>query len=156
MEIKELIELLTNLATVLGIPSGLFLYFTNIKKEKQKYEYDAYISLDDKFASFQQLCIQYPQLNLHDISLENTNELSQEQKIQQAALFDILVSIFERAHFMYKSKVGKNSSQWIGWNAFMNQYAQNKIFVELWKSRNSQFSGTFVNHINNLIKENEL
>ena len=155
MTILGFFELLAHAATALGIPFALVAYLKAKRRERREQEYNAYHALDEKYVEYLQLCIQHPRLDMYYIPVESSDViLSPEEKIQQYALCDILISLLERAYLMYRDQSTPIArSQWEGsWSAYMRTWAKRETFRRLWDELGNQFDDNFVNYMNATIR----
>jgi len=149
MSILETLQVLSNLAALLGIPVGLFVFIDEKRKERRDREYGTYNALDEKYKEFLELCIKNPHLDLYDMPLSKSKKLSNIEKIQQLALFDILVSLLERAFLMYRDQSNWiKKRQWAGWSGYFEDYAAHPTFVKLWKIRGTEYDEDFMSYMN--------
>ena len=129
--IKDFFEFISYISVALGIP--FFLYqFTEDRKDR---EYGTFDSLDDKYTQFQMLCLEYPELNIHDIPFENEDEISDDEKKakQEEAALWILISLFERAFLMYQRHSEKvRQGQFEGWLSQMQFWYERANFRSAW------------------------
>lgn len=154
MQLPEILGMLANLAAFLGFPIAIYVFISEKNKERREREYGTYTALDDKYLDYERLCMQYPELDLYDVALENAPALSPEQKIRQYAMFDILVSLLERAFLMYEDQSDRiKKLQLVGWVEYMHDYAQRRIFQELWLVRGGQYEKRFEDYMNELIRQ---
>jgi hypothetical protein len=148
----EILQLLADFATFLGFPILIIVFINEKRKERREREYGTYNALDEKYIEFLKICMNNPELDLYDTPLEIVHELSPEQKIQQLALFDILVSLLERAFLMYKDQSDEvKKIQWAGWNEYMKDYAAHPVFRNLWHMRGIQFDSGFTEYMDGII-----
>ena len=153
MSLLELFEMLANIATILGIPVAIALFVNEKRKERRDREYGTYNALDEKFTEYLRLCMENPELDLYDAPLETEIELSPEQKIRQYAMFEILVSLLERAYLMYSDQSNKvKKAQWTGWSEYMHDYANRATFRRLWQLRGAEYDLDFMKYMNALIE----
>ncbi|MDQ6972865.1 MAG: hypothetical protein Q9M30_09460 [Mariprofundaceae bacterium] len=129
---KDLFELIGYIVVALGIP--FFIYQFNLERKDR--EYGTFDSLDDKYTEFQEICMQYPELNIHDIPFEKDQSISKtdlKNKQEEAALW-ILMSIFERAYLMYKRHSRKSrEGQFDGWVHQMELWYRRDNFQSAWQ-----------------------
>jgi hypothetical protein len=152
MTLSEWLDILTKLMTILGFPIALFVFINDRRIERKEREYGTYHALDEKYQEFLRLCVEYPRFNLYDVPLENPPDLSEQEKKQQAAVFDILVSLLERAFLMYRDQSNKvKKAQWVGWTSYMRDYSQHQVFKEIWMERGIDFDVDFTSFMNGLI-----
>lgn len=146
-----------NIATVLGVPIALFIFYWEKRKERLAREYATYDALDEKYISFLEGHLQWPELDVYDpsITMENWTTLSRVDKRRQQILYQILISIMERAYLMYHDKRDKiRKSQYEGWHAYMKAYAATPNFQYAWTElkMGEQFQSDFVYEMEDLIK----
>ncbi|MDD8025555.1 MAG: hypothetical protein PHI34_03495 [Acidobacteriota bacterium] len=152
--LNEILQTFAHIAAILGIPIAIILFINEKRKERRDREWGTYDALDDKWKDFLHLCIQHPEFDLYDIPLEKKVGLTPEQKIQQYAMFEILISLLERAFLMYRDQSDKiKKTQWKGWSEYMRDYARRETFHHLWKLRGIEYDQDFMDYIDPIIKE---
>lgn len=133
MDLPTIVTIIANIAATLGIPLAIMLFINEKRRERRDREYGTYNALDDKYIAFLQLCIDHPELNLYSIALESEVELSPQQKIQQYAMYEVLISLLERGFLMYRDQSTEvKRQQWIGWESYLQNWCKNKSFQDLW------------------------
>jgi hypothetical protein len=153
MALNEIVEIFSYIATILGIPIAIILFINEKRKERRDREYGTYHALDEKYHDYLKLCMENPELDLYDRPIEKKVQLTAEQKIRQYAMFEILVSLLERAFLMYHDQASSiKKAQWEGWNLYMQDYARSSTFGELWKLRGTEFDEDFTNHMNKIFE----
>jgi hypothetical protein len=150
----EIIQMLANLATIVGAPVAIVLFAGEKCKERRDREYGTYDALDQAYVSFMRLCMEHPELDLYDTPLGLEVELTPQQKIQQYAMFDTLISLLERAFLMYRDQSNRvMKAQWSdGWVGYIEDYASRPIFQELWAIRGIDYDRGFMDYLSSLIK----
>lgn len=155
--LMEFLQVLSYLSGIIGIPLAILVYWNNKRKERKEREYETYHSIDEKYVIYLQLCVQNPELDLYYIPLEEEVHLTAEQKIKQYALFEILVSLMERAFFMYSDKNSKiKESQWVGWDNFIRIWCKRENFRRIWKMVGKDFDENFYAYIEGIMKNTDL
>jgi hypothetical protein len=91
----EWMELLSYVATVIGIPMALVTYMYDNYKERQSEQGEIYDDLMAHYAGIQNKLFDYPELDQHDKPLPDL-----ENQRRQRILYEMLVSLFERAFIM--------------------------------------------------------
>jgi hypothetical protein len=154
--VKDLLDILSSLATILGIPIAILLFYNEKRRERKDREYGTYNALDDKYIDYLRLCLDNPDLDVFDIPLAHKGELTVEQERREMALLGILISILERAFLMYRDQSTKlKKSQWIGWDAYVREWSARANFRRAWKLiEGEQFDADFVAYLNMLISVN--
>ncbi|MBK8987361.1 MAG: hypothetical protein IPM39_15005 [Chloroflexi bacterium] len=150
----EVLEMLAYIATVLGIPIAILLFVNEKRKERRDREYGTYDALGKEYVDYLRLCMENPELDLYDIPLEIESELSAEQKIRQYAMFEILVSLLERAYLMYQDQsTDIKKSQWSGWDDYMHDYARRETFRRLWQTQGVEYDLDFIKYVTTVIEK---
>jgi hypothetical protein len=154
MPLKDIFEILAHIATVLGIPVAILIFFNEKRKERRDREYGTYDALDDKYQDYLRLCMDNPELDVYYAPLESMSESSREQKIRQWAMFEILLSLLERAYLMYQDQSSEiKKTQWLGWDRYMHDYAKHEIFRNLWHRMSAEYDSSFVEYMNSVIEK---
>ena len=144
---------LSNVVGMVGIPVAIYIFFNEKKKERLDREYGTYNALDDKYVEYLALCIQHPELDLYYVPIGGTApELSEEQKVKQLALFEVLLSQMERAFLMYSGHTSDfRREQWNGWDAYIKKWVKRANFGELLsKTDGQQFDHGFIAYLRDL------
>jgi hypothetical protein len=154
MTLKDTFELLAHIATILGIPVAILIFVNEKRKERRDREYGTYDALDEKYQDYLRLCMDNPELDVYYIPLEGKHELSREQKIRQWAMFEILLSLLERAYLMYQDQSSEiKKAQWFGWDKYMHDYAKRETFRNLWQELSVEYDSSFVEYMNSVIEK---
>lgn len=147
-------ELLSYVATALGVPLAIAAYLRAKSRERREREYAAYHAIDEKYLDYLRMCVEHPQLDLYYLPLEQGADLSAEEKIQQHAMCEILIALLERAFLMYRDQATEiKRAQWEGWNAYMHDWARRPNFRALWPELGEQFDEDFFRHMSSIIVE---
>lgn len=127
---------LSDLIQTLTLVVAAFSIWWQLKKANEDRENGTYDSLDVRFMSFLEACSKYPELEVYNPLRNNWSELDAAGKRRQLILYQMLVSIFERAYILYNDvhtlKSKSRSDQWDGWVNYMNYYASHPTFRYAW------------------------
>lgn len=126
----EFFGVLSSLVIIAGLPVTIVFYFLD-RKQRQDNEVDEiYIMLGNAYFEFLKLTLAVPELNIWD-KHDNVG-LDSRQLGQKWALFDFLVSLFERAYiFSYEhGNVGEKAWRWRSWETFMREWCERSDFSE--------------------------
>lgn len=144
LRLKDILESLSYLAILLGIPVGIYQYLRAKRKEQIDREYGTYNALDEKYLEFQRICFEHPQLDVFDIRDGTSSVLDQPQKKQELIAFTILFSIFERAYLMYHDQsTTVKERQWLGWEEYIESYCKRENFRNAWCISGKTFDSEF-------------
>jgi hypothetical protein len=124
-------ELLSYIVTVFGLPTAIFIFIYEQRKERENEEEASFQLLSDAYTDFLKLVIDNPDLKLR--SRAGFSNLSDEQKERALAIFDILISLFERAYILaYEEQMSdKQLRRWRSWEDFMREWCRRDDFRTL-------------------------
>lgn len=132
-------ELLSYVVTVFGFPLAIIAFLFEQRKERENEEEEIYQLLSDAYTDFLKLVMDNADLKLtlymkitenklrEDLMLENFTE---EQQERMHVLFEILISIFERAYLLsYEPKMNpKQLRRWHSWDDYMRDWCSRADF----------------------------
>lgn len=138
-EENHLLENLSYLSTLVGVPVLLISYITSLLVESHRREVGTYDTLETQYVDFQKAALNNPLLDVADSPLSRPPQLSDEQRVQQRTLYMILFSLFERAYLMYRPTFlggifmgGTHRQQWQGWVSYIDRYFDRQSCREAW------------------------
>ncbi len=147
-------ELLSYVVATIGFPFAIATYIVQKKKDRAFEEESTFHHLDESYISFQQLCLEHPDLDIFDPPFGEAYEPSEEQLRRESAIFAIQISMFERAFVMFRNKSEEfRASQWSGWVEYIKSYCGRANFVREWEKIGPQFDCDFHRFMNTLIEE---
>ena len=161
MDLNDLVgvtTVLANVATFLGIPLAIVVLIHDRRRARQDREQQTYQALQSEYSDFLKLCLEHPDLQLHDYRPKEKAALTPEQQSSRMVAFEILVSMCESAFFLYGH--GHHSEfmrrQWKGWEEFIRDWVSQDAFRAAWKEHlGSQFDAEFIRYVNRLVQERE-
>ncbi len=121
-------ELLSYIVTVVGLPLAIVTFILEQRKERENEDEEVYQLLADNYTDFLKLVMANPDLQLR--SHAGTLPLSAEQEERKLVLFEILISLFERAYLLaYDSDMrGKRLRRWMSWEDYMREWCLREDF----------------------------
>lgn len=121
-------ELLSYVVTVFGLPLAILSFLWEQRKERENEEEEVYQLLSDAYTDFLQLVMANPDLRLR--SQCSVSDLTEEQRERMHVLFEILISLFERAYLLaYEEKMsGKQLRRWRSWDDYMREWVERDDF----------------------------
>lgn len=125
------LEALSYLVTIIGLPFAIGVFLFEQKEERENEEESLYQSLSDEYADFLRLVLEHADLQLR--SKPRTETLSAEQEERRLLLFDLLISLFERAYLLvYENDMSrKQARMWQSWEDYMHFWCQREDFRAL-------------------------
>ena len=121
-------QLLANVVTAFGLPLAIYTFALEQRKERDNEDEEVYQLLSDAYIDFLKLVLQHPDLQLRTRS--STPDLTDEQRERMQVLFEILISLFERAYLTaYSSQMtAPQRRRWHSWEDFMREWCRRDDF----------------------------
>lgn len=123
----EFWELASYVVTVVALPFGIIVYVLEQRKERQNEDEELYQRLSDEYAEFQQLLLENADLRLISGHVHDA-DMTDEQRERKLIIFDLLISLFERAYILvYEEDMSKQTQRlWATW----------EDYIRFWTNRN--------------------
>jgi hypothetical protein len=144
MALREWMELASYAVTVFGLPFAIWVFFSQQRKERENEEEEAYLLLSASYNEFLKLVLANPDLKLRTERL--TPDLSDEQRERMLVIFEMLVSLFERAYLLLWEPhlEAKPLRRWNSWEDYMREWVRREDFrvllPRLLQGEDSEFS----------------
>jgi hypothetical protein len=124
----EMWELLSYIVTVIGLPLAIAVFVYEQRKERDNEEEEVYQLLSDNYQEFLKIALQHPDLRL--FSNEETPALSEEQRERMLIIFNMLISLFERAYLLLHERDMSNKQlrRWRSWEDYMREWCNRADF----------------------------
>ena len=124
----EIWELLSYIVTTIGLPLAIVVFLYEQKKERDNEEEEVYQLLSDNYQDFLKVVLDNPDLRL--FSAEQTLELTKDQRERKVIIFNMLISLFERAYLLlYESDMAsKQLRRWSSWEDYMREWCKREDF----------------------------
>lgn len=131
MTLLEQLEALSYIVTIVGLPMAIFVYLRDQRKERKNEEEEVYVRLSDQYAAFLQLVLANADLQLSTRETLATPPTPEQQE-RRRVLFEILVSLFERAYILvYEEHMDKEELRlWASWEDYMREWCARRDFRE--------------------------
>lgn len=153
MTLLETWELLSYIVTVVGLPFVIFIFIYEQRKERENEEQEIYHLLSNAYTDFLKLVIANPELKLR--SQTATPNLTDEQKELMLAIFEMLISLFERAYLLsYEENMSdKKLRRWRSWEDYIREWCRRDDFRILLPRLLEGEDPEFAEYIRKLAKE---
>jgi hypothetical protein len=124
-------ELLSYIVTTIGLPCAIFVFLYEQKKERDSDDEEVYQLLSDNYQDFLKIALDNPDLRL--FSSGQTPDLTAEQRERMLIIFNMLISLFERAYILlYEEKMSaKQARRWESWADYMREWCRREDFHSL-------------------------
>ncbi|HEY0944497.1 MAG TPA: hypothetical protein VGD81_04490 [Opitutaceae bacterium] len=132
MTLLEILEALSYLVTVIGLPFAIWIFIAEQRKERQTDDEELYLQLSDEYSKFLRLVLDNADLRL-TTQAEPTAPFTPEQIERRDVLFEILISLFERAYILvYEEKMSRQAARlWQTWEDYMRAWCRRRDFREV-------------------------
>jgi hypothetical protein len=124
-------ELLSYIVTVVALPLAIFTFWHEQRKERENEDEETYQLLSDAYADFLKLVMANPDLQLR--SRRSAPEFTDEQNERRQVVFEMLVSLFERAYLLaYDENMSeKQRRRWHSWDDYMREWCRRPDFCAM-------------------------
>ena len=125
---KETWELLSFVVTVIGLPVAIGVFLWEQRRERNNEEEEEYQLLADAYNDFLKVVLANSDLHLRTNA--STANLSSEQEERMLVIFDMLISLFERAYLVawQPNMAGEKSRRWNSWDDYMREWCRREDF----------------------------
>ncbi len=128
----EFWEISSYVVTVVALPFAIIVFIMEQRKERQNEEEEIYQQLTDEYADFSKILLENADLGLMS-NLITDEKLSAEQKERKQIIYDLLVSLFERAYILvYEEKMNKQTQRlWATWDDYIRFWCKRQDFRDV-------------------------
>ncbi|HLS86785.1 MAG TPA: hypothetical protein VK043_10855 [Burkholderiales bacterium] len=122
-------ELMSYVVTVVGLPLAIGVFLYEQRKERENEEEEVYQLLSDNYQDFLKVALANPDLQLFSAGAI-THALTPEQKERQFIIFNMLMSLFERAYLLlYEEDMSpKQARRWNSWEDYILEWCRRADF----------------------------
>ena len=129
MGVVEFLELASYAVTVIGLPFAIWVFMLQQRAERENEEEEAYLLLADAYNDFLKTVLAHSDLQLRT----NTAlpDPTPEQRERMLVIFDMLVSLFERAYLVaWKPQMSPTEQRrWNSWDDYMREWCRREDFA---------------------------
>lgn len=125
---RDFWELASYIVTALGLPVAILFFAWEQRKERDNEEEAQYQLLSDAYNDFLKVVLDHPDLQLR--ASEPLENPTPEQRERMLVIFDMLISLFERAYLVvYKEAMGETEARrWNSWDDYMREWCRREDF----------------------------
>ncbi len=111
-------EMASYVVTVVGLPFAIAVFILDQKKERQNEDEELYQRLADEYAEVSKILLDNADLQLFSGTNVPDEQLTAEQKERKKIIFDLVISLFERAYLLvYETHMSKQTKRlWATWD----------------------------------------
>lgn len=123
-------ELASYIVTVFGFPFAILVVVWDQKRERQNEEEEIYQKLSDEYSELQKLLLANSDLQLFSKGKLNEKEMTVEQQERKLIIFDLLISLFERAYILvYEENMSAQQRRlWASWDDYIREWCARPDF----------------------------
>ena len=128
MSARDAWELASFIVTTLGLPFAILFFAWEQRKERDNEEEAQYQLLSDAYNDFLKVVLANPDLQLR--TNEPLHDPTPEQRERMLVIFDMLMSLFERAYLVaYKPRMSETERRrWNSWDDYMREWCRREDF----------------------------
>ena len=125
---REYWEVASFVVTALGLPFAIAFFAWEQRKERDNEEEEGYQLLSDAYNDFLKVVLAHPDLHLR--TQEPLPDPTSEQRERMLVIFDMLMSLFERAFLVaYKDDMSETERRrWNSWDDYMREWCRREDF----------------------------
>jgi len=127
-QLNDILQALSSLTLIAGLPFAIFVHIIDRRKTRQNEQDNIYVMLGDSYFDFVRMTLSAADLNIWD--KHDNAGLTQKELGQKWALFEALISIFERAYLFSYVAGREPDRRWRPWLSFMREWCQREDFSE--------------------------
>lgn len=126
---RELLELASFLVTVIGLPFAIGAFLFEQRRERENEEEEGYQLLSNAYNDFLKVVLANADLQLR--SSAALPSPTPEQNERRLLIFDMLVSLFERAYLVAHTERMTPTQQrrWNSWDDYMREWCRRDDFL---------------------------
>ncbi len=128
MPFMGILEALSYIVTILGLPTAIGVFVLQQREQRQNEENELHRTLSEEYDNFLKLALEHADLGL--IHGRGDGVQSGEQLERQLILFNILISLFEKAYIIvYSDHMTRDTQRmWMSWEDDMRDWCGRKDF----------------------------
>jgi hypothetical protein len=128
MNARDAWEYASFVVTTLALPFAIAFFAWEQRKERDNEEEEGYQLLSDAYNDFLQTVLAHPDLHLR--TNEPLPDPTAEQRERMLVVFDMLISLFERAYLVaYKPAMSETERRrWNSWDDYMREWCRREDF----------------------------
>jgi hypothetical protein len=125
---RDFWEIASYIVTVIGLPLAIYIFFFEQRKERDNEEEEAYQTMSDAYNEFLRVVLDNADLRLRTET--STPDLTPEQRERMMVIFDMLISLFERAYLvLYERDMNaRQRRRWASWDDYMHEWCRREDF----------------------------
>jgi cbb3-type cytochrome oxidase subunit 3 len=126
--LRDALEIASFLVAIVGLPFAIWVFALQQRAERENEDEEAYLHLADAYNEFLKVVLANSDLQLRTATaLQNPTP---EQHERMLVIFDMLVSLFERAYLVaFKPQMTEaEARRWNSWDDYMREWCRREDF----------------------------
>jgi hypothetical protein len=125
---RDLLELASFAVAIVGLPFAIWVFMVQQRAARENEDEEAYLHLADAYNEFLKVVLAHSDLQLR--TAEPLPDPTAEQRERMLVIFDMLVSLFERAYLVaYKQPMSAaEARRWNSWDDYMREWVRRDDF----------------------------
>jgi hypothetical protein len=121
-------ETASYVVTVIGLPLAISVFLYEQRKERDNEEEEAYQMISDAYKDFLRIVLDNSDLRLR--TERSNTDLTPEQHERMMLIFDMLISLFERAYLvLHEPDMNERQRRrWASWEDYMHEWCRREDF----------------------------
>lgn len=149
---KEILELLSYAATVLGIPTAISVFVLEKRRERQLEELDAHAQSNSRYVQYLERCLATDDYSVCEFRPDDQDVLASGLSCKALVSYTIIVSMMEIGYLRYRSARSVTRREtWSGWVEYIREWATRADFRKAWPLVSPQFDAGFVSFAADII-----
>jgi hypothetical protein len=155
-ELKDILEALSYVATIIGIPVAIAVFLSEKRKDRLQQERETYVEANGRYIDYLTMCLEHPDLDCFEFSKDDPDLQKAEMDVKKVTAFTVLISLLEAGYVLYRDQhTSARSTQWRGWHDYMVSWSQRPDFRRAWPILGPQFDSDFVQHMERIMRETD-
>ena len=140
--------------TVVGLPFAILIFIWEQNKERENEDEEIFQRLTDEYAEFSKILLENADLRLMSGSVPDS-ELNEEQRERKMIIFDLLISLFERAYLLvYEERMSKKTARmWATWDDYIRFWCRRNDFRTALPNLLEGEDADFASHIRKITEQ---
>lgn len=129
MTLRDWLEVGSFLVTIVGLPFAIWVFARQQRAERENEDEEAYLHLADAYNDFLKVVLAHSDLQLRTATALPAPTPEQRERMQ--VIFDMLVSLFERAFLVaWKPQMSAaEQRRWNSWDDYMREWCRREDFA---------------------------
>lgn len=149
--VKDILEALSYVATIVGIPIAIAVFIADRRKEQRHRARETFVEANARYIDYLRMCIENPELSCSEVAPSDPRLHKTGLDAKTLNGFAILISNLETGYVLYDEQ--RHSKQWKGWHDYMVMWVRRSDFQKAWSVIGHFFDADFVAYVDALLRD---